>query len=127
MTATERPTKPRRSPLSYLVAIGFVAFTIYAGRQVGFRWSTFVDIWSNPLWEKFWPIPWDWVFDRQNVIDPLVETFQIAIVSSVIGCGLALPVSFAMSRLTTPNAGVYWVSKTVMNAAPKNPPMLKWA
>ena len=99
---------------------------MYAAREVGFRFSTFWEIWTNPLWEKFWPIEWDWVFDSQNVIEPLIETFQIAVVSTVVGCGLALPVSFAMSRLTTPNAPVYWVTKSVMNVV-RAVPDLFWA
>ncbi len=103
-----------------------VVFTIFAARQVGFQISTFWEIWTNPLWEKFWPIDWGWVFSRRNVLDPLVETFQIAIFSTVIGCSLALPVSFAMSRLTTPNKVVYYFSRTVMNIV-RAVPDLFWA
>lgn len=124
--ANVRPVKPRRSPLAVLVAVALVAWTVFAARQVGFRWSTFLDVWTNPLWEKFWPIPWDWVLDRDNVIDPLIETFQIAIVATVIGCGLALPAAFAMSRLTTPNAPTYWFSRVVMNIV-RAVPDLFWA
>jgi phosphonate transport system permease protein len=124
--ASVRPAKPRRSPLHVLVAVALVAWTVFAARQVGFRWSTFLDVWTNPLWEKFWPIPWDWVLDRDNVIDPLIETFQIAIVATVIGCGLALPAAFAMSRLTTPNAPTYWFSRVVMNVV-RAVPDLFWA
>lgn len=124
--ATLRPTKPRRKVRTYVLAALVVVWTWYAARQVGFTWSTFIDIWTNPLWGKFWPIDWDWVLDRNNVINPLIETFQIAIVASVIGCGLALPVSFAMSRLTTPNGGVYWVSRVVMSIV-RAVPDLFWA
>ncbi|MEZ5246271.1 MAG: phosphonate ABC transporter, permease protein PhnE [Acidimicrobiales bacterium] len=124
--ATQRPTKPRRNPLVYLVAIALVAWTVFTARQVGFRWSTFIDIWTNKLWGLFWPIPWDWVLDRGNVIDPLIETFQIAIVATVIGCGLALPAAFAMSRLTTPNAPTYWVSRILMSIV-RAVPDLFWA
>ena len=121
-----RPTKPRRGPITYVVIVGLVSWTVFAAREVGFRFSTFWEIWTNPLWDKFWPIGWDWVFDSQNVIEPLIETFQIAVVSTVVGCGLALPVSFAMSRLTTPNPPVYWFSKSVMNVV-RAVPDLFWA
>ena len=92
-----------------------IAGTIWAATEVGFKFSTFWEVWSNPLWEKFWPIPWHWVLDGDNVVNPLIETLQIAIVSTIIGCGLALPISFAMSSLTTPNRLTYLVSKAVMN------------
>jgi len=101
-------------------------YTVVAGHTVGFDLSTFWTVWTNPLWDKFWPIPWDWVLDRHNVLDPLVETFQIAIVSTLIGCALALPMAFVMSPLTTPNRVVLVVSRSVMNVV-RAVPDLFWA
>jgi len=66
------------------------------------------------------------VLDGDNVIKPLVETFQIAVVSTVIGCGLALPISFAMSPLTTPNRPTHLISRAVMNVV-RAVPDLFWA
>ena len=123
---TARPTKPRRGPVPYFAAAFLVVWTWWSARKVGFQWSTFWEIWTSPLWEKFWPIPWDWVLERQNVLDPLIETFQIAIVSTVIGCALSLPVAFAMSQLTTPNRPTYWFSRTVMSII-RAIPNLFWA
>jgi phosphonate transport system permease protein len=121
-----RPLRPRPKASTFIVSAAVVAFTVFAARQVGFTFSTFIDIWTNPLWEKFWPVPWEWVFNRHNVIDPLIETFQIAIVATLIGCALALPISFAMSRLTTPNKVTYAVTKTIMNVV-RAVPDLFWA
>ncbi len=109
-----------------MAAVLVVAYTLVAGRTVGFDLSTFWQVWSNPLWEKFWPIPWGWVLDRHNVLDPLVETFGIAIVSTLIGCGLALPLAFAMSPLTAPNRVVLVVSRSIMNVV-RAVPDLFWA
>ncbi|GIT76572.1 MAG: hypothetical protein Ct9H300mP31_11030 [Acidimicrobiaceae bacterium] len=94
--------------------------------KVGFDASTFWNFWSNPLWEKFWPTPWDWVLDRHNVLDPLVETLQIAVVSTLIGCTLALPLAFAMSPLTSPNRVTLVVSRSAMNVV-RAVPDLFWA
>ena len=110
-----RPRKPRTGLLTYLLVLALAAFTVFSARQIGFEWRSFIDMWTNPLWHRFWPIPWDWVLNRHNVLDPLVETFQIAIISTVIGCTLALPIGFAMSRLTAPNAPTFWFSRTVMS------------
>jgi len=122
----EWPTRPRPRIRSFVIFAALVVFTIYAGREVGFTLSTSWEIWTNPLWEKFWPVPWDWVLTRENVFDPLIETFQIAIVSTIIGCSLAMPISFAMSRLTAPNRPTYYVSKSVMNVV-RAVPDLFWA
>jgi phosphonate transport system permease protein len=81
-------------------------------------------VWSNPLWKRFWPIDWDFVLDRRNVLDPLVQTFQIAVVATVIGCALALPISFMMSPLTTPNRPVFYVVRAVMNVIRAIPDLL---
>lgn len=123
--AVARPRKPRPRLTSYLLFIALVAFTVFAARQIGLKWSSFVDMWTNPLWERFWPVPWDWVINRRNVLDPLIETFQIAIISTIIGCSLALPVGFAMSKLTSPNAPTFWFSRVVMNIV-RAVPDLMW-
>lgn len=125
-TTSSRPTPPRVRPRTWVVAAAVVAYTVAAGRTVGFNPSTFWQVWSNPLWEKFWPIPWDWVLDRHNVIEPLIETFQIAIVSTILGCGLALPVALAMSPLTSPNRVVLVVTRSIMNVV-RAVPDLFWA
>ena len=123
---TARPVRPRPRLRSLGITAGLLAFTVFAANEVSFDASTSWEMWSNPLWEKFWPIPWDWVLDRSNVLDPLVETFQIAILATIIGCGLALPISFAMSRLTAPNRPTYLVSRSVMNVV-RAVPDLFWA
>lgn len=83
-------------------------------------------MWSNPLWEQFWPVPWDWVLDRDNVLDPLVETFQIAVIATFVGCSLALPIGFAMSRLTSPDRATYHISRMTMSVV-RAVPDLFWA
>lgn len=123
-TTPTRPTKPRPRLITYLLVVGLVAFTVFSARQIDFRWSTFIDMWTNPLWERFWPVPWDWVLDWDNVLSPLIETFQIAIISTVVGCTLALPIGFAMSKLTTPNTPTFWFSRTIMSIVRAIPDLL---
>ena len=123
---TSRPSRPRRGLRLWMGAGALTAYTLFAGRKVGFDVSSFWSVWSNPLWGKFWPIPWDWVLDRHNVLDPLVETLQIAVISTLIGCTLALPLAFAMSPLTSPNRVTLVVSRSVMNVV-RAVPDLFWA
>ncbi len=123
---TARPVRPRPRLRTFGIAAGLLAFTGFAAREVEFAVSTFWEVWNNPLWEKFWPIPWDWVLDSGNVLQPFVETLQIATISTILGCSLALPISFAMSSLTTPNRPTYLVSRAVMNVV-RAVPDLFWA
>jgi len=56
-----RPDRPPRRPRTLGIAAAVIAFSLFAAREVGFDPSTFWEVWSNPLWEKFWPVPWGWV------------------------------------------------------------------
>ncbi len=78
----QRPTKPRLRVRTLFIAAGVIAFTLHAARESGWDWSSFVTVWTNPIWQRFWPIDWEFVLDRNNVLEPLLETFQIAIPSS---------------------------------------------
>ncbi|MAT62766.1 MAG: phosphonate ABC transporter, permease protein PhnE [Actinomycetota bacterium] len=123
---SERPVKPKPRARSFLIALVLLALTFWAAIKVSFDISTFWEVWTNPIWGMFWPIPWDWVFTKENTFDPLIETLQIAVASTLLGCLVALPVSFAMSSLTTPNKVVYFISKTIMNLV-RAVPDLFWA
>jgi phosphonate transport system permease protein len=103
--ARGRPTKPRRSPL---VTAGLIAFILITLVSVSPQFGIGLDIGSlvanlgrgaeiiaellNPNWE-FLP----------RTIEPLIETFQMAVVAAFFGCGLALPIAFFASRVTAPN------------------------
>jgi phosphonate transport system permease protein len=39
----------------------------------------------------------------ERTIEPMLETFQMAVIASVIGCAIALPIAFLVSRVTAPN------------------------
>jgi len=124
VTAPVRPRKPRLRVRTVAIAIGVIAFTVYSARQSGWEWASFITVWTNPLWMRFWPIDWEFVFDRNNVLEPLVETFQIAIVATVIGCLLAMPIGFLMSQLTTPNRPTFIIVRSIMNVVRAIPDLL---
>ncbi len=86
LTASARPTKPKPRARSFLIAVLLLALTFWAAFKVSFDLSTFWAVWSNPIWAKFWPIPWDWVLTKENTFDPLIETLQIAVASTLVGC-----------------------------------------
>ena len=97
---SKRPVKPKPRARSFLIALVLLALTFWAAFKVSFNLSTFWEVWSNPIWGKFWPIPWDWVLKKENAFDPLIETLQIAVASTLLGCLLALPISFATVSYT---------------------------
>jgi phosphonate transport system permease protein len=74
---------------------------------------------------SWWWIP-SWEFGAPLRANPALETIRIAIVATVIGCGLALPLAFMASTLTAPNRPTYLAAKGFMNVT-RTIPDLFWA
>lgn len=67
-----------------------------------------------------------WEFGSATQPSPILETFRIAIVASVVGTGIALPVAFMASKITAPDTATYLLSKGFMNLI-RTMPDLFWA
>ena len=117
-----------------------VVITLYAGASVGFSIPAviagFADIVNVPnLWPPdfgwaigegdWWWLP-SWEFGAPERTNPLVETFRMGIIATVLGCGVALPLAFYASTLTTPNRPLYFAAKGFMNVT-RTIPDLFWA
>ncbi len=132
MTATPlqadagRPIRPPRSRLLPLGLVVSAAITWWAASDdfgVGFSLGEIIDNLTRGhrvLREVLSP---NWAFFPQTV-DPLLETFKMAIIASVIGCGVALPLSFLASKVTTPNSVTYLVDRGVLNVIRALPDLL---
>ena len=120
---------PKKASPSLLVLIGIPAgilFSVFSFLQIGFNFQDFKNNLSNrylvtdPLFNPKWA--WAW----ENSSDALVETIQIAILASIIGCAVALPLSFYASRATNLNKYSYFVYKSFLNLV-RTIPDLFWA
>ena len=67
---------------------------------------------------------WQWAFE--NASEALVETIQIAILASILGCYIALPLSFYASRATNQTTLTYYFYKSFLNFI-RTIPDLFWA
>lgn len=119
---------------------GLVIITLYAGASVGFSIPAviagFADIVNVPnLWPPdfgwaigegtWWWLP-SWEFGAPERTNPLVETVRMGIIATVLGCGVALPLAFYASTLTTVNRPIYFAAKGFMNVT-RTIPDLFWA
>ena len=120
---------PKKPPPSYLVTIGIpfaLLFTVFSFQRVGFNLQDFREnlanraIVTDPLFNPKWS--WAW----ENTADAMVETVQIAILASIVGCALALPLSFYASRATNLNKYSYFLYKSFLNLV-RTIPDLFWA
>ncbi len=121
-----RPAKP---PRSLAVPIGIVAFLIITWAALSEQYGIGFDLGAlieditrgagilgellNPNWE-FLP----------RTIEPMIETFQMAVVAAVIGCAVALPIAFLVSRVTAPNLPVLVGGRAVLSVIRAIPDIL---
>ena len=114
--------------------------TVFAASQVGFSVLQLIENIANiSNIPNFWPPNFGWAigegewwwlpswdFGAPLRASPLIETFRIAIMSSLIGCLVALPVAFMASTVTAPNRLTYLLDKSFMNVI-RTIPDLFWA
>jgi phosphonate transport system permease protein len=73
------------------------------------------------IWAEFFPPDLSFA---PRTFDPILETFQMAVIASVIGCGLALPVAFLASIVTAPGRFVLLGSRGVLSVVRALPDLL---
>jgi phosphonate transport system permease protein len=121
-----RPAKPRGSPVVPIGIVVFVAITWASlSEQVGIgvdvgaladsftRGAGIIGELLNPNW-SFLP----------RTVDKMLETLEIAIVASALGCGVALPVAFIASRVTAPNGPTFGIGRSVLSVVRAVPDIL---
>jgi phosphonate transport system permease protein len=141
--AGRRPAKPRPSLLLPAGIVAFVAITwVSLSREFGigvdFRrlledvprvgqvlFRDF-DRAGNPLLpSQRGLLQPNWAF-LPTTFDPMLETIQMAILAAIIGCGLALPIAFLLSRVTTPSRGTFVFGRSLLSVIRSIPDLL-WA
>ena len=120
-----RPPKPRTG---LAVPLGFVAFLAITALALSEEFGIGVDPLGiaedfskgGQILQELAP---DWSF-LSNTAGPMLETFQMAIIATALGCALALPVSFLASRVTAPNMPALATDRTVLSVVRAIPDIL---
>jgi phosphonate transport system permease protein len=125
-TAAVRPAKPRPSlalPIGLLAFIGITWFSVSKEFGIGVDIGYLVDSigrGAGIIQELLSP---NWAF-LPRTVDPMLETFKIAVVASAIGCAVALPVAFLASRVTAPNVVVWALDRSLLSVVRAIPDFL---
>ncbi|NNF62958.1 MAG: phosphonate ABC transporter, permease protein PhnE [Acidimicrobiia bacterium] len=113
--------------------VGSALFTLVAYNLVGFSVAEIVAETSRvgDLAREFWPPQWTWPktigSEPTNVIiEPMIETLQIAVIGATVGCLLAIPLAFFASRPTTPTEPTYVAARWILSVL-RTIPDLFWA
>ena len=123
---TARPARPRPSLVLPIGLLAAVAVTwVAASKQFGIGLDIggiIEDITRGAgiLGELLSP---NWTF-LDKTVEPMLETFRMAIIASVIGCGIALPVAFLASRVTAPNLATYVLDRGILSVVRAIPDFL---
>jgi phosphonate transport system permease protein len=56
----------------------------------------------------------NWAF-LPRTIEPMLETFKMAVVAAFVGCFVALPVAFLASRITTPGRITFTLTRAILS------------
>jgi phosphonate transport system permease protein len=121
--ASRRPRKPPRSWLFPIGLVGALVLTIWAWITVGIdldKMLASIGAGAGILSEVF---DINWAFFPKTV-EPLIETIQIAIIATILGCTIALPLAFIASRVTSPNAWVMRLDRWGLNVIRALPDLL---
>ena len=123
---SSRPAKPRATPV---VPIGILVFLVITWVSLSEQFGIGLDVGAladsitrgaGILGELLSP---NWEF-APRTLDPMLETFEMAVVASAIGCGVALPIAFVASRITTPNAPTFVIGRSILSVVRAIPDIL---
>ena len=112
-----------------LTVVGYpftIALSIFSFFQVGFNLEDFKRNLANRrlVTDTLFNPKWDWAIENASLA--LIETIQIAILASILGCFIALPLSFYASKATNQTTTTYLIYKSFLNFI-RTIPDLFWA
>jgi phosphonate transport system permease protein len=120
---SRRPAKPRRSWLLPAGLLAGLLLTIWSAVGIGLEPLSLLQDAGRGLRIIGEVLTPNWAFLPQT-IDPLIETFQMAVIASIVGCGIGLPVAFLASRVTSPNRWTLSIDRGVLNIIRALPDLL---
>lgn len=120
---TRRPQRPRGSRLVPIGLLAAVLLTAWSWITVGIDLGKMRDSIAAGAGILGEVLDINWAFFPRTV-EPLIETIQIAIIATILGCAIALPLSFIASRVTTPNAWLMRLDRWVLNVIRALPDLL---
>ncbi len=124
--ASARPVKPRPSLLLPLGLLGFLLLTAASLSKefgIGLDLASLIDDIGRgqPILQQLASPDWEYL---PHTVGPLIETFQMAVIASVIGCGAALPMAFLASRVTTSGRIGFVAARSLLNVVRAIPDIL---
>lgn len=120
---TARPVKPTNWPKAVVALAILAAITAWSAIAVQVDFGAIVRNAGNATRTIVQLVQPDYSYFPQTV-KPLLETLEIAVISTAVAAVLALPISFLASRATNPISPLLVVVRFVMNVVRSIPDLL---
>jgi phosphonate transport system permease protein len=110
---TWRRFTPAETAVRLLAQIAVALLTVWMLARLGIRWDYVADSPAQigDLVRRMFPP--DWRF-AGTVIDPMIQTINIATLGTAIAVGLSIPVAFLAATNTTPTRVTYALGRLIM-------------
>lgn len=121
-----RPAKPRPSFVIPVALVAFLAISWVATSKqfgIGLNPGKILEDIANGVGILGDLLRPNWAF-LPRTVDPMLETFRMAVLASAIGCSVALPIAFLASRVTAPNLLTYIADRSVLSVVRAIPDFL---
>lgn len=122
-TEPGRPAKPRHGAKSAAAVVLLLVITLWAGIGVQVDVAAIVQNWRNATSNIIALLQPDYGFFPKT-IPALVETLQMAVIATVVGSAISLPLAFLASRATNPKPWLLAGVRFVMNMIRSVPEIL---
>ncbi|MGX0118912.1 phosphonate ABC transporter, permease protein PhnE [Corynebacterium otitidis] len=119
------PRKPRNYPAIAAATLVFVitAITLSPGIGVDADFSSIANDWQQGLERIASMLTPQWSFFPETV-QPIIETLAMAIIATVLGSAISLPLAFLTARTTNPNRVLRWTFRIIVNVVRSMPELL---
>ena len=114
LTVPARPRRRAGTAIAIAVVVAVTAITCLPGIGVGLDIAPIVANWRNGTDKIVELLQPDWAFFPRTVA-PMVETLQMAVLGTVVGAAVSLPLSFWAARPTNPHPLLRGAVRTVLN------------
>ncbi|MBI4636324.1 MAG: phosphonate ABC transporter, permease protein PhnE [Candidatus Rokubacteria bacterium] len=110
---TWRRFTPAQRAARTLGEVALVSISVWMLARLGIRWEFLADAPTQigDLLGRMFPPEWGFA---PALVDPLIQTLNIATLGTALAVLLSIPVAFLAARNTSPNAGTYALGRLVM-------------
>ena len=104
---------PRESLWRFVVQLLIAMVVVWSAWGLDIYWPFLLDAPPTVVDLARRMFPPDWAF-FYVIIDPMIETINIATLGTILAVFMAFPVSVLAARNTTPNAATYWLGRLIV-------------